>query len=88
MISGGADIALDGIEVSGFQHSGIEVRGTDRIRMERIHAFENGFAGISSGEPVSVCTSDIVCSRTIQVIRPSSATIAGTASFWAMFNAG
>lgn len=53
VISGAADVELDDVAVTGFQHSGIEIRGTDRIRVQRIHAFENGFAGISSREPVS-----------------------------------
>jgi len=44
---------VDGVDVSGFRKSGVEVDGVDRARILRVHAHENGFAGISSGEHVS-----------------------------------
>ncbi len=50
---GAADIEVDGIQVSGFRNSGVEVQGSNRVRLLRVHAHENGAAGISSGAPLS-----------------------------------
>ena len=52
-LEGGSDVEVDGIDVSGFRKSGVEVNGVDRARILRVHAHENGFAGISSDGPVS-----------------------------------
>lgn len=39
---------VDQIDVSGFQHAGVEVRGSSDIRLTHVHAHDNGYAGISS----------------------------------------
>lgn len=48
-VSGGSDVEIDGIEASGFRKAGVEMDGVDRARITRVHAHENGFAGISAG---------------------------------------
>ena len=40
------DLILDELEVSGFQHSGVHLFQCDNAVITRVHAFENGFAGI------------------------------------------
>lgn len=52
-IATASDVEVDGIDVSGFRKSGVEVDGVDRARLLRVHAPENGFAGISSGGRIS-----------------------------------
>lgn len=47
-VSGGEDIELDHIEVSGFQKSGVSVSGVRHARIAHVYAHENGQAGISS----------------------------------------
>ena len=42
-------IEVDRIEVHGFRSSGVYLSGIRDGRVTRIHAYENGFAGISSG---------------------------------------
>jgi len=39
---------LDDVDVSGFQKSGVWMSGVEAVRVTRVHAFQNGFAGISS----------------------------------------
>lgn len=52
-LAGGSDVEVDGLDVSGFRTSGVEIDGVDRARILRVHAHENGGAGISSGGRVS-----------------------------------
>jgi hypothetical protein len=52
-LGGGSDVEVDGLDVSGFRKSGVEIDGVDRARILRVHAHENGFAGISAGGHVS-----------------------------------
>jgi hypothetical protein len=40
---------VDDVEVTGFQHSGIEISGTRDGRITNVLAHQNGFAGIHSG---------------------------------------
>lgn len=40
---------IDRVEVSGFRHAGIYVTGGQDIRITRVYAHDNGFAGIHSG---------------------------------------
>jgi len=47
-ISGVTNIEVDSMEISGFQHSGLHFAGVEEGRFTNVHAFENGFAGISS----------------------------------------
>ncbi len=49
VISGGSDIKVDDVDVSGFQRSGIAIDGVDRLRLTHAYTHENGFAGISAG---------------------------------------
>ena len=41
---------VDDVNVSGFQKSGVRMSGVETARVTRVHAFQNGFAGISSDE--------------------------------------
>lgn len=42
-------VTIDGVETSGFQRAGIEFQGCEHLRICRVHAHDNGYAGISSG---------------------------------------
>ncbi len=44
---------IDHIEVTGFQHSGVEISGARDVRVTNVHAHRNGFAGINSGGDLS-----------------------------------
>lgn len=44
---------IDDIEVTGFRHSGVEISGTQDARITKVHAHQNGFAGIRSGGDLS-----------------------------------
>ncbi len=48
-VADGSDVEVDGLDVAGFRKSGVEIEGLDRARILRVHAHENGFAGISAG---------------------------------------
>ena len=52
-VGGGSSVEVDGVDVSGFRKSGVEIDGVDHARILRVHAHENGFAGVSSGGRVS-----------------------------------
>lgn len=47
------DVEADGIEVWGFRSSGVRIDGVEDGRITRVHAHQNGFAGISSGGALS-----------------------------------
>ncbi|MDX2153310.1 MAG: right-handed parallel beta-helix repeat-containing protein [Bryobacteraceae bacterium] len=44
---------VNDVEVTGFRHSGIEISGTEDARITRVHAHQNGYAGINSGGDLS-----------------------------------
>jgi len=46
-------VEVDGVEVSGFRSSGLYLTGIRNGRVTRVRAYENGFAGISSGGTLS-----------------------------------
>jgi hypothetical protein len=46
-------VEIDRIEVSGFQRSGVELNGVEDARVTHVHAYQNGFSGISSGGDTS-----------------------------------
>ena len=48
LLENGAFLIVDRVEVSGFQHAGVEVRGCADVRVTRVYAHDNGFAGITS----------------------------------------
>ncbi|MFB3903332.1 MAG: right-handed parallel beta-helix repeat-containing protein [Acidobacteriota bacterium] len=52
-LSGVRNVQVDQVDVSRFRSSGIDMSGVDDVRITRVHAFENGFAGISSSEAMS-----------------------------------
>lgn len=41
-------ITIDSIEVEGFQKSGVSVDNSNDVAISNVHAFDNGFAGISA----------------------------------------
>ncbi len=52
-LSDADNIEIDRVDVSGFRNSGVQMSGVTDIRITRVHAFENGFAGINSSEAMS-----------------------------------
>ena len=44
---------VDHLEVTGFRHSGVQIEGTEDVRITNVHAHRNGFAGINSGGDLS-----------------------------------
>lgn len=70
-ITGAAEIEIDSVEVSGFRTSGVFFTGVRKGRFTRIHAHQNGFAGISSfGEE----SSDIYVGRCLAENNPGDPT--------------
>lgn len=49
-ISNSQNISVDSVKVSGFQKAGLKISDSQNIRITRVHAFENGFTGILTGE--------------------------------------
>jgi hypothetical protein len=45
-LSGCNNAAIDSVEISEFQHSGLSIYKCDTIRVTRVYAHDNGFAGI------------------------------------------
>lgn len=43
-------VLIDSAGVSGFQKAGIKITDSENIRVTNVHAFENGFAGILTGD--------------------------------------
>ncbi|RPJ53447.1 MAG: hypothetical protein EHM23_30945 [Acidobacteria bacterium] len=52
-LSGVTNAQIDQVDVSGFRNSGILMSSVTDVRITRVHAFQNGFAGISSDEGMS-----------------------------------
>ncbi len=50
LIINGNNIVIDSVKVSGFQKAGIKITDSQNITITRVHAFDNGFAGILTGE--------------------------------------
>lgn len=46
-------VEIDRVEVTGFRDAGIRVNGVQNARITRVHAHENGFAGITSDGDLS-----------------------------------
>ena len=44
------NISVDSVNVSGFQKAGLKISDSQNIRITRVHAFDNGFTGILTGE--------------------------------------
>jgi hypothetical protein len=42
-------VTIDNLETSGFSNAGVWITGCDSVLISRVHAFENGFAGIGTG---------------------------------------
>ncbi len=50
VVINGNEIAIDSVKVSGFQKAGIKITDSENVRVTNVYAFENGFAGILTGE--------------------------------------
>jgi len=50
VIINGNNITIDSVKVSGFQKAGIKITDSENVRITRVHAFDNGFTGILTGE--------------------------------------
>ena len=50
LIKNGSNIVIDSISVSGFQKAGLKISDSENIRVTRVHAFDNGFTGILTGD--------------------------------------
>lgn len=46
LITGTKNLVIDSLEISGFQHSGLHVQSSSNVKIERVYAHDNGFAGI------------------------------------------
>ncbi len=73
-------IAIDGVEVYGFQHSGIEIHKSVGARLTHVYAHENGFAGIHvSGttvhDPVNYDNRDLYIGYCIAENNPGDPTV-------------
>jgi hypothetical protein len=49
LLSGGEDLLVDEVDVSGFQKAGVAVAGVRKARITHVHAYDNGAAGITCG---------------------------------------
>lgn len=49
MVDGGKNITIDSVSVYGFRENGIYILDAENVKLTRIHAFDNGMAGISTG---------------------------------------
>ena len=47
------EVEISDVEVSGFRSSGVAITGSGGVRVLRVHAHENGYAGISSDGELS-----------------------------------
>ncbi len=52
-LSHASTIDVDDVEVTGFRSAGIRINGAQGARITRVHAYENGFAGITSDGDLS-----------------------------------
>lgn len=50
IIQNSKNISVDKVEISGFQKAGLKIADSENIRITNVYAFENGFAGILTGE--------------------------------------
>ena len=50
LISGGKNIEVESVDVSGFQKAGIKITDAENVSVTHVYAFDNGFAGILTGE--------------------------------------
>ena len=48
LIEKSSHITIDRVEAAGFQRSGVEIRGSHRVRLTEVYAHDNGYAGIAS----------------------------------------
>jgi len=53
VLTGAGNIEIDEVDVSGFRNSGVRMSGVADVKVTHVHAFENGFAGISSSDAMS-----------------------------------
>jgi hypothetical protein len=44
--TGAHNLIVNNLEISGFQHSGLHVQNSSNVKIEKIYAHDNGFAGI------------------------------------------
>jgi hypothetical protein len=66
------NIIVSRIEVSGFQHAGIHISGSQHIKLTGIHAHDNGAAGINSSDDMSA---DIYVTHCLAENNPGDPTI-------------
>lgn len=79
IISNSQNISVDSVKVSGFQKAGLKIENSQNIRIIRVHASENGFAGILTGEvyhnPVRWISKNIYIGYCIAENNPGDPTI-------------
>lgn len=49
-INFGHNIFIDSADISGFQKAGLKITDSENVRVTSVHAYENGFTGILTGE--------------------------------------
>ncbi|MHC4479665.1 MAG: right-handed parallel beta-helix repeat-containing protein, partial [Planctomycetota bacterium] len=74
-VDGGTAIQIDSVDVSGFQHSGVEVGGVTGVTITNVHAHQNGFAGISIGSYIPEWSTDVYIGYSLVENNPGDPTI-------------
>jgi len=64
LVTGSSHILADGLEITGFQHSGLHVFKCNDVRITKVYSHDNGFSGIhisgnTAGDPEKFDNEDI-----------------------------
>jgi hypothetical protein len=76
VLEGGANLAVDQVEAQGFRDSGVYVASVNGARLTRVHAYLNGFAGISSGSTDGRFSRDLYIGHCVAENNPGSPAVA------------
>ncbi len=79
-ITGTKNLIIDSLEISGFQHSGLQVQNSSNVKIERVYAHDNGFAGIhitgnTMNDPVNYGNEDIYIGHCVAENNPGDPTV-------------
>ncbi|MHC4592173.1 MAG: right-handed parallel beta-helix repeat-containing protein, partial [Planctomycetota bacterium] len=74
-IDGGTGVTVDQVDISGFQHSGLEIGGATDVSVTNVYAHENGFAGISIGSYIPKWSENVYIGYSVAENNPGDPTI-------------